>query len=438
MDDEDDEMEQVTVKKTRTRAGGSRKIVGAIRKLVLNTNQKPIRTKNNNSNNFGKQRRKGDFSQLSYSFREGKGSKKSTTTKSIGGSGNDKNDEEIVIPFFTDAASKKRLMIMDQNEIRNEVFENYEGAFRENIWKELWRRLKDSKGIVGSIISSLLHWGANNKENGLFLDNSSNNRNETIEEERKRKRSVEIWKEEIISSNEMLSDMFLDNVLLLISRKSSSSKNSSSSRFLFEPVPAGSIKLLKFEKNNVSKELIEDDSDVLSVFNILNTTESINGWVAFPINYGLHWMLLMMKIYRGEGGDDDENETNYVQAILYDPLPYNRDKRMDRIENRLNELWPTISRLYKLPNKLIWKEFKPLDHQKDSNCCGIYVILFLYIWSRVVITTTTTTSSRSFSNEKLRDEPMFGAIEYFVENRIGHSVLDNFFRPLLRKILFKN
>ena len=436
MDDEDDEMEQVTVKKTRTRAGGSRKIVGAIRKLVLNTNQKPIRTKNNNSNNFGKQRRKGDFSQLSYSFREGKVSKKSTT-KSIGGSGSsDKNDEEIVIPFFTDAASKKRLMIMDQNEIRNEVFENYEGAFRENIWKELWKKLKDSKGIVGSIISSLLHWGANNKENGLFLDNSSNNRNETIEEERKRKRSVEIWKEEIISSNEMLSDMFLDNVLLLISRKGGS-KNSSS-RFLFEPVPAGSIKLLKFEKNNVSKELIEDDSDVLSVFNILNTTESINGWIAFPINYGLHWMLLMMKIYRGGGEDDDENETNYVQTILYDPLPYNRDKRMDRIENRLNELWPTISRLYKLPNKLIWKEFKPLDHQKDSNCCGIYVILFLYIWSRVVITTTTSSSSRSFSNEKLRDEPMFGAIEYFVENRIGHSVLDNFFRPLLRKILFKN
>ena len=436
MDDEDDEMEQVTVKKTRTRAGGSRKIVGAIRKLVLNTNQKPIRTKNNNNNNFGKQRRKEEFSQLSYSFREGKVSKKSTT-KSIGSSSSDKNDEEIVIPFFTDATSKKRLMIMDQNEIRNEVFENYEGAFRENIWKELWKKLKDSKGIVGSIISSLLHWGANNKENGLFLDNSSNNRNETIEEERKRKRSVEIWKEEIISSNEMLSDMFLDNVLLLISRKGGS-KNSSS-RFLFEPVPAGSIKLLKFEKNNVSKELIEDDSDVLSVFNILNTTESINGWVAFPINYGLHWMLLMMKIYRGEGGDDDENETNYVQAILYDPLPYNRDKRMDRIENRLNELWPTISRLYKLPNKLIWKEFKPLDHQKDSNCCGIYVILFLYIWSRVVITTTTTTtSSRSFSNEKLRDEPMFGAIEYFVENRIGHSVLDNFFRPLLRKILFKN
>jgi hypothetical protein len=203
------------------------------------------------------------------------------------------------------------------------------------------------------------------------------------------------WIKEMKDSNKMLSD----DILFGVAQQIVSRNNEE-----LDVIAPSVVKFLQFDVPIRSTRVSEAE---LELFSVLKGEKSRK--VFLPLHYGNHWMLLFLT-----------KEERKMKIVAYDPWP--DFERLANVRNRFLYQWEAIAGLHELPQDIEWTE-PYCNHQSDSLCCGIYVLMFMFIVSRSFATTTTS----------IRED-----LSFFCSRQLSSSDVDNTLRPLLSFLISKS
>jgi hypothetical protein len=212
--------------------------------------------------------------------------------------------------------------------------------------------------------------------------------------------------------------MLSDDVVYEIAKSFGRNAISSSSKFnIISPAAA---KRLCLEERIVSRDDNDDgggrtigiDEDLEEFGRLLKN--SGDGWVCVPLHFKNHWMVLMLKNFNNGGF----SKSPHVHVVVYDPWKNGREERIAHIRNRLHLSWGAFCGIMvDVPNRLVFTELYPQNHQDGSLCCGIYALSFLLIWSQS-------------QNSENRYEHIMA---FFVNNKLSVEFVDVVLRPAFWK-----